>query len=310
MDTAKTLYIYNEALFPIKKLKRFIKNALGKAYRGPEAVERSLFDGLTELGIPWVLNSFEPKTGATACVLNGEKVLSWVLEKKAAGVFKKVVAGPNIVIMPQDFNGLITSPLIDAYVVPAQWSIDWWVSLEPKMARVLKIWPAGVKDKGVLRNKNGKCLVYKKTVPEDLFQNIISELKSRGIEFSVIEYGKFTPDEYTKALSQSSYLVYLTEHESQGLALHEAWMGNVPTLVWNPGKFVYADRQWQSEKLSAPWLTEEAGMAFKSADDFAVRLKEFIEHLEAFAPRKYALENFTDKKSAEIYLKIIGQIPA
>lgn len=299
------LYFYTEELFFLGKLKRLTKKIIGKNFGGPLAVERSLFTGLRALGQPFYVNK-PLKPGSIVCVLNGVETLRWALLQKSQGIASKIIAGPNIVVTPRDHNGIIMDPLIDTYIVPAQWSVDWWTSLEKRMGKILKVWPAGVEDKGILREKEGHCLVYKKTVPESLFQAVIATLAREKIKFRVIEYGKFTPEEYFSLLCGASFMVYLTEHESQGIALNEAWMGDVPTLVWNSGGFKYADREWKSEKISAPWLTDMAGMVFTRAEDFNLRLKEFLSRLETYKPRDYSLANFTDKKSAQRYLEIIN----
>lgn len=302
------LIIYTEELFFKGRLKRFVKKILGREMRGPVAVERSLRQGLSELGTEFQMNDSNPKPGDIACVLNGVKTLHWVLDKKRADAIAKIVAGPNIVVTPEDHGKLILSPLIDAYIVPAQWSIDWWVGMEPEFREKLKLWPAGVQDLGTMQNPQGHCLVYKKNIPEQLFTGILKVLGEKNLKYRVFKYGHFTHEEYMNELRGVSYMLYLSEHESQGLALHEAWMGNVPTLVWNRGGFTYKGDFIAMENVAAPYLTGESGMEFRNAEDFEKVFSEFLEKLPKFTARQYSLENFTDKKAAEKLISIIKQI--
>ena len=84
-------------------------------------------------------------------------------------------------------------------------------------------------------------------------------------------------------------------------------MRDVPTLVWNRGYWQYKQYKWQ-ESSSAPYLNDSCGMFFKNKDDFGNKLNIFIKNLPNFKPRKYSLENFTDKIPAQNYLKIINEI--
>ena len=93
-------------------------------------------------------------------------------------------------------------------------------------------------------------------------------------------------------LANSKFMVYLTESESQGIALHEAWMAGVPTLVWNRGFYFYKGYRWQDEKIPAPYLTPECGSFFKDEIDFENRLGVFLKDYQNFAPRPYSLLNF------------------
>ena len=139
------LYIYTEqggGLF--YRLKSLTKKLLKKDSRGPEAVKNSLTSGLTELGVEFLINKKIENICEVACVLSGRKTLLWALEQKKIGKIKKLVAGPNIVISPNDFGGLIKNPLIDVIVVPSQWVKDYFVKLAPGITNRLVVWPAGV----------------------------------------------------------------------------------------------------------------------------------------------------------------------
>lgn len=299
------LRLYTEEYFIKGKIKRLVKKILGRYMRGPQAAVLSLVSGLKEIGADFTINKL-PQKGDVCGVLNGTDVLLWAIEQKKQGIFRTLIAGPNIVVHPSDYNRLILSSEIDKYVVPAQWSIDWWTQYEPSFKTKLTLWPAGVKDLGSFGNRKGKCLLYQKTVPEALVSSVVETLNQKGIEFHRLVYGSFKQEEYFSHLKESSFVIYLTEHESQGLAIHEAWMANVPTLVWEPGILQYQGRVLHLEKLSAPYLSPESGMHFKDKNSFEETLEVFLKKLPEFQPREYSLKNFTNKISAEKYLKILN----
>jgi hypothetical protein len=302
------LYFYTENLFFQNKLKSFIKLVLGRRNRGPQAVEHSLFTGLTELGVEFSVNKVVSGVCETACVLSGVKALEWAIKQKKGGRIKKLIAGPNIVVLPTDNNSLILSNEIDLYVVPGQLSIDFWSSLVPEFKSKLRTWPAGVEDLGSRVNKNGQALIFIKNTPKKLVSTVEQELKNMGQTFEVIRYGDYKKEDYLESFKMTKYLVYLSPVESQGLALHEAWMAGLPSLVWNSGRFEHGGMVWNGERVTAPYLNRQSGMFFYGEQDFAEKLKLFLENYGSFTPRQYSLENFTNKKSAQKYLEIIKNL--
>ncbi len=313
------IYIYTEDFFWLPRVKKAVKKILGRHGGGPEAVLASLRRGLTQLGVKYVLNKTIPNGIDTACVLNGPDTLAWAVAQKQKGKIKKIIAGPNIVVTPLDFNSLILSPYIDRYVVPAQWSVDWWSSLTPKLKPKLALWPAGVHDTGEHRDPDGPILVFKKITSgmpkalqeetQSLWEHIQTILTKNNFAFRTVNYSvNLGQGDFFKKMSSSKFMIYLSTNESQGLALHEAWMANLPTLVWNRQKLEYGGFVWQDSKLSAPYMTDQAGMFFLGQSDFETRLGEFIKNYQNFTPRDYSLKNFTDKISAQKYLDLINSL--
>jgi hypothetical protein len=290
-------------------MKRKIKRILRVREGGPQAVENSLIRGLTELNIPFKLN--RPLVGPVdvICVLTGGvKALRWAIKQKHAGLAKKILAGPIIVITPNEDNWLVASPEVDAFVVPSQWVKNWWISFEPRLADKIKLWPSGVKDNGVCVKPAGNILIFQKNAPEDLNNFVASELSRRDLPFEIIKYGSFSSAQYLAALSRSRFMVYLSQSESQGIALFEAWMGGLPTLVWNRGFMINSAYRWEDDLISAPFLNKSLGMFFKGKDDFGRRLDDFLGVYKFFTPRRFSLEHFTDVASAARYLEILNSL--
>lgn len=299
--------IYTENFYFSARLKNAAKLLLGKSARGPQAVLGSLKRGLGELGVQYQVDLSAKEGGAyAASVLSGAKTLRWAIEQKRAGRIKSLTAGPNIAVTPFDFGGLMASPEIDTILVPSDWNKRWWVSLNPSLEQKIKVWAAGVKDFGELCQPEGQCLVFKKNVPENIFLSVTRFLKKLNMPFAILEYGHFFAEQYHNLLAKSKFMVYLTESESQGIALHEAWMAGVPTLVWDRGFYSYKGYRWQDEKIPAPYLTPECGLFFKDEIDFKNQLGVFLENYKNFTPRPYSLLNFTDVICAKRYLDLIN----
>ena len=213
-----------------------------------------------------------------------------------------MVAGPNIVISPNDFGGLIKNPLIDVIVVPSQWVKDYFVKLAPGITNRLVVWPAGV-TVPILEasNKTIDFLIYNKIVGNNLVSKIVETLQQKNYSFQIINYGAFHQEAYFTLLNKSKYEIYLSESESQGLAMFEAWARGVPTLVWDKGLFEYQGVSVMG-LVSSPYLKDQTGMRFSDLEDFKLKLPIFVGH--DFAPRQITESFFSNIQAAQAYLKL------
>jgi len=232
--------------------------------------------------------------------------LRWAIKLKRAGKITRLIAGPNLVVAPDEFNSLIGAPEIDLYLVPGEWVRNWLLSINPNLEKRLVIWAAGVKDTAEISDgKNKSVLIYKKTAPAEVLNWTEEIIKQKGLKYQKINYGAFQQTEYFSLLLKSSVLIYLQVSESQGIALTEAWARNVPTLVWNNNDFKYKNYFWQAEKLAAPYLSAESGAFFKNEFELSQLLDKIAKGEIKFSPRDYYLNNFTDRICAQKFLDII-----
>jgi predicted HAD superfamily phosphohydrolase YqeG/glycosyltransferase involved in cell wall biosynthesis len=156
--------------------------------------------------------------------------------------------------------------------------------------------------------RSGVCIIYSKNADEKLFNKLIEILWTYKLPIVVSHYGQFRQEEYFRLLKKARMLVYLSTHESQGIALNEAWMAGVPTLVWNRGFFQYQDKRFEDDSVGAPYLSPECGLSFKDDSDFERKLIEFLEKYDSFHPREYSLAHFTNAIAARKYLDIIESV--
>jgi hypothetical protein len=278
---------------------------------GPYAVARSLLEGLKKTNVYYNYNPQSlSEVEKVVVVLSGFEALSKAIDWKCRGKIKKLLVGPNVAAMPTWITCLPNSNQINICLQPCQWTIDWWKSIDPEFSIPLRIWSAGVntefwqppENKPIYRN----VLIYKKSCPEDLFQSCISSAKNKNLTVSTVEYGNYSHDEYKTKLAQSDFAVFLSESESQGIALLECWSCNVPTLVWNRGYF-----EWQgySDKASsAPYLSDLTGIFFSGTKEIETSLQYMLDNLKNFQPRSWVLSNGSDEVSALNLLKIINRL--
>lgn len=282
-----------------------IKKLIGRQ-RGPEAVARSLAQGLTELNYSFNVNPlFESQIGDTVLVLSGIQALEKALLLKRHGKIKKLFAGPNIVVSPKDHDGILENTLIDIVVTNSKWTEDHVLLLSPILKSKTIIWPCGVVLPETKKEEQAPLvLIYKKDVSEDIDSEVISTLKKHDIAYDVLTYGTFSQNEYFEKLTKTKVLIYLQKSESQGLAMFEAWARNVPTLVYESGVFTDKSGNITHGKISAPYLAPQAGLAF-SQNEFEQVWNSFAQSEKSFSPRLYIEQQFTDRITAEHLLKLI-----
>lgn len=276
-------------------------------YGGHPAVTRSLCEGLDNLGIAYNYNPGVNDVCETAVVLHGIDALLQAIELKKKGTIKTLVAGPNLVILPTDYNAVIASEEIDLCIAPSQWVCDNYIYLKNELKERCLPWPAGINmanwDIPVAKPMPKRILFYNKRAPFKLFDKCVNITRDLGYEVDIITYGKYNLDDYKRYLNDCFLLVHFVEQESQGISLLEAWAANVPTLVWNPGFFLWENKNFECS--SSPYLTEQTGCFFY--DDTAYRkvLSDITFPDHRFTPRRWVAKNMTDTISAQRLLNLI-----
>jgi hypothetical protein len=288
------------------KYKVFIKFVLGRK-RGPDVVDDSLLKGLKELNFSYKHNvkDTEIRSDDTIYINRNIEALRWAIEAKKNGKVKKLVAGPNFVVLPHEHGGVVCDPFVDKIIVPASWVKDLWLSIKPELKDRLVIWPAGVDLYPVRDQIKDIVLVYQKNADPVLLQNVVGLLREKNILYEIVTYGSYEHEKYVSLLDRSKAVIFLSQSESQGIAMCEAWMKNVATLVWNRGFWEYGTHVWKDEKISAPYLTEQCGRFFKDFEDLKNIVDDFLTNVGVFSPRKYAESHFSNKVTAEKFLEII-----
>jgi len=230
-----------------------------------------------------------------------------------------IVAGIGLMTHPSEWPTLCEDYPVAKYLQHSAWTNSIYQSY---FGDRCEVWPVGI-DTAVWKPngfaKSVDFLIYDKIhweherVSEELIDPIRGILKDRGLSFEGIRYGSYDPTEFRAALARCRAMIFVCEHESQGLAYQECLSTDVPVLAWNQGQWLDPNRfAWGTADIpatSVPYWDERCGVKFKDMNEFTESLIEFLDkraHGE-FSPRDYILENLTLEKCARNYLAIMDE---
>ncbi|PKN03677.1 hypothetical protein CVU75_00940 [Candidatus Dependentiae bacterium HGW-Dependentiae-1] len=281
--------------------------------RGPASVILSLTSGLEQLKIPFNVNpTTEAETGDVVIVLSDVNRLGQAISLKKQHKIKLLLAGPNLMIRPNEYGHIATAPEIDAYFTPSLWVKVAYAEDEPSMTSRLVIWPAGV-DENYWKplapkdpKKNRAVLVYQKTENHSVVNAVHGLLQKHGFSAIDLGYGNYSIEQYKKALEKCLFAVCIGNSESQGLAFAEAWAMNVPTLVYDLRKYAASGKTFTINSF-CPYLTQKTGVDWRNFDELEGWLKAMPLCFDEFAPRAWVLKNMTDAVCAQKIIDLIAR---
>ena len=225
------------------------------------------------------------------------------------------VLGPGLIDHPSLAPGLMDDGRFQLYVVTCDWMrelfaphygaervVPWYAGID------LAEWPdlrAEPKDVDVL--------VYDKIrwnrdrlVPE-LLTPVMEALAARGLRVETVRYKEYDHETYRALLGRSRAMVFLCEHETQGMAYQEAMASDVPILAWDNGCWLDPNvGAWEGRPVpasSVPYFSPECGERFRGADDFAAALDRFWPRLDDYTPRRYVARELSQEGSARLYME-------
>ncbi|MEE1945146.1 glycosyltransferase family 1 protein [Pedobacter sp. KR3-3] len=301
-------------------LRRFIKFLSGKKKIGSlERVFLNLCKGLELLGIPYHKNL------PFSQIRSNDRIIALGMGPQVLAGYNqpnKIIAGIGLMTHPSNWPTLFKDYPIATYLQHSEWSAaiyNRWYG--PNSS---KIWPVGI-DTAYWQPQNTAAqktiLVYVKFLwdrelnEENLLKPILKFLTQNKIDHRLITYGNYILEEYKEQLTNSKAMIFLCEHESQGLAYQEAMAMDVPIFAWNQG--LWLDKNlpaWgETEPVAAsavPYFDETCGDTFKNIEEFERKFPAFYTNVEAhaFQPRKYILDHLTLEKSTARMLEIIKEV--
>jgi hypothetical protein len=220
--------------------------------------------------------------------------------------------GPGLLDHPMERPDLMNDGRFHAYIVPSRWTRDLFEEAWPGKCFTwfagidLSDWPDSSKGP-----KDFDLLVYEKFLwdkerrREEVLAPIEAELRRRGLRVARIRYGAYDHDEYRGLLQRSRGMLYLCEHETQGIAYAEAMASNVPILAWDQGKWLDPIRfrfgQPDVPASSTPWFGPMCGEKFRTVSEFPDALDRFLSG--TYQPRAFVEENLSIDASGRLYLE-------
>lgn len=230
-----------------------------------------------------------------------------------------IVGGVALMTHPSEWPTLCEEYPIAVYLQHCEWCRVCYV---PYYGDRCRIWPVGIDTYSWMPTDHGTktfdFLIYdkirwqrEKLVPE-LLNPVKVELARRNLTFIEIRYGCYKEAQYKEALRSCRSMIFLCEHESQGLAYQECLSSGLPILAWDQGWCLDPNRfSWGQPHMpatSVPYFDERCGVRFRDIEEFPERLSEFLDRRNATAPRDYILENLTLEKCSGHYLEILNDV--
>lgn len=272
----------------------------------------NLCEGLKMLGVGFRVNDYRyirchPEE--VACIIGKPHVLDKIAWSNP------ILFGAAVYSHPSDDPELFQRLDIRKVLVPGEWMRE---MCEPFWGEKVAAWPVGIDTDKWCEESDSKhydVLIYDKVRWEheryenELISPIRTALKERGLSFAEIRYGYYREEDFKSLIQSSRSMIFLCEHETQGIAYQQALACGVPILAWDRGGFwqdpnFYPERVKYGPVSSVPYWDERCGMKFKNADELKVTLDVFLATATAkgYRPRDYVMENLTLQKSALAYL--------
>ena len=318
MDRALNLY-YEEPdpdrWMPLDRYpRRFVRRLVrGKPQPGgQQLVFLNLCAGLDRLGVRYRVNDYryaKRNPSALACVVGKPQVLDRTAWKNP------ILFGASIYSHPIDDPGLLGRLPVKKVLVPGAWME---IMCKPFWREAVAAWPVGIDTERWLptspEHKDIDVLLYDKVrwkhdeFEASLIGPIRSMLRQRGLSFLELRYGSYRETDFHIALGRCRSMIFLCEHETQGIAYQQALSCDVPILAWDRGGY-WQDPAYFPGKVtfqpvtSVPYWDERCGGKFKDGAAFPEAWTSFWEDVQAyrFRPRDYISENLTLEKCARNY---------
>lgn len=282
----------------------------------------NLRSGLDRLGVRYRVNNYahvRRHPFEMACIVGQPFVLDkvkWV---------NPIIFGPAIYSHPVDDPNLLQRLPVKKILACGQWMADMCAPYWGKAA--VEVWPVGI-DTGTWSpvsrcHQDIDVLLYDKIRwQHDSYETLLVEpiraiLVNRGLSIYQIRYGHYREEEFRAALARCRAMIFLCEHETQGIAYQQALSCGVPLFAWDrQGPWrdpsYYPDKVIFEPVTSVPYWDDRCGLRFADVIEFAARWDEFWEGARSgrYAPRDYIVENLTLEQCARRYLEIVNAVSA
>lgn len=222
------------------------------------------------------------------------------------------IFGPGDYGHPDAAAPLLDEGRIKTFIQPSEWAASLYGdTFAPRMMS----WPVGI-DTEACPDLSGcpkdvdfvvydKIRWHRETEASRVLGTLVSALGDRGLSYRMLRYGRHRHRVYMDHLRRARALLFVCEHETQGLAYQEALASNLPVLAWDEGLLVDPlQRRFATARTrvsSVPYFDQRCGERFRLSE-FAPRLDLFLSRFSSYAPRAYVLENLSMARSARAYL--------
>jgi hypothetical protein len=286
---------------------------------GQKRVFLNLCAGLDRLGIRYRLNDYQharQHPDELVCIVGKAHVLDRMKWQNP------ILFGAAVFSHPLDDPHLFERLPIRKVLLPGAWMKEMW---RPYWDEPVAVWPAGIDtDRWRPREVAAKpfdVLLYDKVrwdherYESRLIEPIRGRLRQAGRSFREIRYGAYDEVEFEAALARCRTMIFLCEHETQGIAYQQALACGVPILAWDRGGY-WQDPHYFPDKVkyrpvsSVPYWDDRCGRTFAAIEQFDDAWRRFWDEFLSgrYDPRSYILESLTLEKCAQHYLHQVRSI--
>lgn len=299
--------------YPRRILRRLVRGRQSPG--GQRRVFLNLCAGLDRIGAAYRVNDYghaRRHPDEPVCIVGKPHVLD------AVPWPNPIVFGASVFSHPTEDPRLCERLPVRKILVPGEWMRQMW---EPYYGDAVVKWPVGI-DTDAWRPADAPTpvvdiLLYDKvrwnhdSYEASLLEPIRLDLRRRGLRVREIRYGHYREKDFHEALGQCRAMIFLCEHETQGLAYQQALSCDVPIYAWDRGGF------WQDPTFypairyapvtSVPYWEARCGSRFRDIAEFKAGLDVFWSSVEGrcFSPRSYIVENLTLEQCARHYVEIV-----
>jgi hypothetical protein len=227
-----------------------------------------------------------------------------------------IAAGIGLMTHPSEWPTLCDDYPVKTYLQHSEWANDVY---RPYYGDRCRIWPVGIDtDTWIPAAKAYReidLLVYDKVrwnreTVRPPQSEVICEFASRShLRVETVVYGKYTEQAYRDLLGRSKGMIFLCEHESQGIACQECLSCDVPVLAWDQGYCLDPNRfAWGQPNIpatSVPYFDERCGERFTGSEDLREKLSVFVDKIKGtvYRPRDFIMDNLTLAGSSKQFLR-------
>ncbi len=229
-----------------------------------------------------------------------------------------VIFGHGDIGYPEQARLIARQDRMRILIQPCEWARDYNI---PYCGDKLRVWPVGVDvdsfSPSKAEDRDLDFLIYDKIrwhrselVPSVL-NTIVARLKADGRSVKTLRYGGHIQSEYYRDLKRAKALLFLCEHETQGIAYQEAMAAGVPVLAWDEGALVDTNlipfANPELKVSSVPYFDQRCGMTFARAN-FDTVYAAFWKQLASFRPREYMSERLSMQRAGQDYLALYSSL--
>jgi glycosyltransferase involved in cell wall biosynthesis len=275
----------------------------------------NLVEGLDRIGEPYRVNDYRhiaAHPAELACVFGKPHVLDRIPRATP------ILFGTSIHSHPSDDPGLPARRPIRRVLVPSAWVQKMFAEV---WRDIVDVWPVGI-DTGRWAPaldvaKDIDVLIYDKIAWQreryqgELLSPLAAELARRGLIVQVLRYGSYREAELHALSQRVRSMVYLSRHETQGIAAQQMLSAGVPLFAWDEGG-LWQDPKYAPDRVrfgpvtSVPYWDDRCGVKFRGGDDLLDAFDVFWRGLQAgsFAPRQLIVEQLGLEMQSAQYARI------